>query len=151
MLVFRTVCHLPISWDRSIQSTSSKPIYFRSILVLSSHLWLGLASGHFPSGSTTEHKHTHLLSNIGATYMSHNSGTEGTLCGWSLSLTGKVFVMFCHPVPSCWTKARPEIKYLLLIHQSLPYFQRSEWQKQSLKHYKWQWLTAQVNDRKETL
>jgi hypothetical protein len=42
--------HWSSSWARRIQSTSSRPISFRSILILSCHLLLGLASGISHSG-----------------------------------------------------------------------------------------------------
>ena len=42
--------HLSLSWDRSIQSIPPHPTSWRSVLILSSHLCLGLPSGLFPSG-----------------------------------------------------------------------------------------------------
>jgi hypothetical protein len=108
MIVFRTACHSPLLWTRSIESNTSKPIYFISILVLYPHLWLGLASGLFPSGFPTEHKHIHLLSNIRATYMSHDSGTGGTWCSWSvLDWKG---LLRCSVTQRHLIGRRPEIK-----------------------------------------
>jgi len=43
-----TTCHWPLSWARWIQSTPSHAISLRSILMLSSHLWLGHPNGLFP-------------------------------------------------------------------------------------------------------
>jgi hypothetical protein len=43
--------HLSLSWASSIQSTYPHPTSRRSILILSSHLRLGLPSGLLPSGS----------------------------------------------------------------------------------------------------
>jgi hypothetical protein len=48
--VFTTALHWSLSWARVIQSTPSHPISLRSILILSTHLRLGLPSGLLPSG-----------------------------------------------------------------------------------------------------
>jgi len=45
--VLPRACHLSLSKARSIQSIPSQPIYWRSILILSFHLYLGLMSGLF--------------------------------------------------------------------------------------------------------
>jgi len=42
---FTSARHLSLSWARSIQSIPPLPIYWRSILILSSHLRLGLQNG----------------------------------------------------------------------------------------------------------
>ena len=44
------VRHLSLSWASPIQSIHPHPISWRSILILSTHLRLGLPSGLFPSG-----------------------------------------------------------------------------------------------------
>ena len=45
--------HLSLSWASSIQSPQHPPTSWRSILILSSHLCLGLPNGLFPSGFST--------------------------------------------------------------------------------------------------
>jgi hypothetical protein len=51
---FTSVRHLSLSWASSIQSIPPHPTSWRSILILSSHLSLGLPSGVFPSGFPTK-------------------------------------------------------------------------------------------------
>jgi hypothetical protein len=51
--VFTRALHWYLSWARSIQSVSPHPICLRSILILSTHLCLGIPSIHFPSGFPT--------------------------------------------------------------------------------------------------
>ena len=54
--------HLSLSWANSIQSSQSPPTSWRSFLILSSHLRLGLPSGLFPSGFPTRTLYTPLPS-----------------------------------------------------------------------------------------
>jgi hypothetical protein len=51
--VFKRALHLSLSWARSIQSITSHPISLRSILILFTHLRLGLPSGLLHSGFQT--------------------------------------------------------------------------------------------------
>ena len=66
---FKSVRHLSLSWARSIQSILSHPTSWRSILILSSHLCLGLPSGSYPQVSLPNP--CILLSTIRATCHAH--------------------------------------------------------------------------------
>ena len=66
-----SVCHLSLSWARPIQSIYPHPASWRSILILSTHLRLGLPNGLFPSGFPTKILYTPLSSPICATCPAH--------------------------------------------------------------------------------
>jgi len=68
---FTSAQHLPLSWASSIQSIPAHPSSRRSILILSSHLRLGLASDLFPSVFPTNTFRTPLPSAICATCHAH--------------------------------------------------------------------------------
>ena len=53
-----SVRHLSLSWASPIQSIYPHPTSWRSILILSTHLCLGLPSGLLPSGFPTKTLHT---------------------------------------------------------------------------------------------
>ena len=59
--------HMSLSWTISCQSMPSHPTSWSSILILSSHLYLGLPCGLFPSGFPTKTRYTSLVSPIRAT------------------------------------------------------------------------------------
>ena len=87
---------LYLSWAKSIQSMLSHPTSWRPILILSSHLRLGLPNGLFPSGFPIETLNKPLLSPIRAAYPAH-----------------VLLSRFDHPDNNRW---RVHIITLLIIH-----------------------------------
>jgi len=90
-----SVRHLSLSWASPIQSIHPHPTSWRSILILSTHICLGLPSGLFPSGFPTKTLYTPLSSPIRAICPVHlrclywrNTFTHNTL--WQM------------PEPSGW-------------------------------------------------
>jgi len=68
---FTSAINLSLSWASSIQSIPQHPTSWRSILILSSHLPLGLPSSLLPSGFPTKVLYTHLPSPKRATSPAH--------------------------------------------------------------------------------
>ena len=67
-----SVRHLSLSWASPIQYIYPHPTSWRSILILSTHLSLGLPSGFFPSGFPTKTLYTPFSSPIRATCPAHH-------------------------------------------------------------------------------
>ena len=70
-----SVRHLSLPWARPIQSIYPHPTSWRSILISSTHLRLGLPSGLFHSGFPSKTLHTPLSSPIRATCPAHTQRT----------------------------------------------------------------------------
>ena len=66
-----SVRHLSLSWASPIHSIYPHPTSWRSILILSTHLRLGLPSGLLPSGFPTKNLYNTLSSPIRATCPAH--------------------------------------------------------------------------------
>jgi len=66
-----SIRYLSLTWASPIQSIYPHPTSCRSILILSTHLHLGLPSGLRPSGFPTKTLYTHLSSPIRATCPAH--------------------------------------------------------------------------------
>ena len=66
-----SVCHLSLSWASPIQFIYVHPTSWRSILILSTHLRLGLPRGLLPSGFPTKTLYSPLSSPIRATCPAH--------------------------------------------------------------------------------
>ena len=91
---FASARHLSLSWATSIQSIPQHPTSWRSILILSSHLRLGLASGLFPSGFPTKTLYTSLICPICATCPARHSSQYGhpNNIEWGVQIV-KLFIM----------------------------------------------------------
>ena len=101
---FTSARHLSLSWARSIQSMPPHPTSWRSILILSSHLRLGLPSGIFPSGFPTKTLYTPLLAHIRATCPAHFILLDlitRTICGEEYRSLSSSLCSFLHsPITS---------------------------------------------------
>ena len=71
IIALTSVRHLSLSWASPIQSIYPHSTSWRSNLILSTHLRLGLPSGLFPSGFPTKTLYTALSSPIRATCPAH--------------------------------------------------------------------------------
>jgi len=114
-------CPQPVLiWARSIQSMPSHPTSCRSILILSSHLCLGLLSGLFPSGLPTKIMYTPLLSPM--CYMprpSHSSSFDHpNHTDWGVQII-KLLIMLFSPLPVTLFLLGPNIHLDTLFSNTL--------------------------------
>ena len=70
-----SVRHLSVSWASPIQSIYPHPTSWRSILILSTHLRLGLPNGLFPSGHSKTNTHDNNTHNYNNTQKTTNNNT----------------------------------------------------------------------------
>ena len=84
-----SVCHLSLSWASPIQSIYPYPTSWRSVLILSIHLRLGLPSGLLPPGFPTKTLYTPLSSPIRATCPAHLILLDFITCAMRVSVTCK--------------------------------------------------------------
>jgi hypothetical protein len=110
--------HWSLSWAISIQPTPSHPISLRSILILSTHLRLGLRSGLFPSGFPTNILYAFLFSPIRATCPAHKSKVNNLIT---------LFLLF---VGSWWTDM-----HLMIYVFSLAYIKKIQFSHACILEY----------------
>jgi len=106
---FTSARHESLSQARSIHHPTS----WRTILILSSHLCMGLPSGSFPSGFLLKSLHTPLFSSH-TCHMprpSHSRFDHPSNICWPVQIAKLLIVYFsplpCYPVSLC-TKCRPQ-------------------------------------------
>jgi len=108
---FTTAHHLSLSWATLIQFMPSHPTSWRSILILSSHLHLGLPSSLFPLGFPTKTLYTPLLSPH-TSYMPHPSHSSPfghpNNIGWRVQIIKLLIVWFS---PLLWYLVHLRPKY----------------------------------------
>ena len=118
--------HLSLSWSNSIQSIPPHPTSWRSILILSSHLCLGLPNELFPSGFPIKTLYAPLLSPIRAAYPAHlilfDLITRTTLGEQYRSLSSSL-CSFLHLVP---LKPKYSPQHPILKHPQPPFLPQCE-------------------------
>jgi hypothetical protein len=115
---FTSARHLSLSWVSSIQSIPPHLTSWSSILILPSHLCLGLPSGLFPSGFPTRTLYTPFPSPIWATCPAHLAVfdfiTHTTTLHHELVLTSRYFILKSEDQPLS-AVGKMDIQYTLFI------------------------------------
>ena len=107
-----SVCHLSLSWASPIQSTYPHPTSWRSILILSTHLCLGLPSGLFPSSFPTKT----LYAPLSYPYVPHG---RPTLTNQN-SIHEEIKSRFCyHLVQNFWSSSVLSTSIAIKIHRTV--------------------------------
>jgi len=96
-LVFTRARHWSLSWVKCVQTISSHPLSLWSILIVSSHLRLGLPSGLLPSLFPNKILHDFLVSSMRATCPSHLPAQDLV----TLIIFGEAYM--CIVLQSCYT------------------------------------------------
>ena len=118
---FTSAYHLSLSSVTSIRSMPLHPTSWRSILILSSHLSLGLPNGLFPSGFPTKSLYTTLLSAIRATCPARLILLDlitRTISGEDYRSLISSFCSFLHSPVTCWschTLLNSSTQYLITV------------------------------------
>ena len=107
-----SVRHPSLSWASPIQTIYPRPTFWRSVLILSTHLRLGLHRGLFPSGFPTKTLYTPLSSPIPATCPAHPILLDFiTRTSEKLIDVGSTFIQLCLLTWDSWSffTAKPSL------------------------------------------
>jgi hypothetical protein len=98
LTVLRSAHHLSLSWANSIQSPQSPTTSWRSILILSSHLRLGLPNGLFHAWSYDRKKILNfffgLTSHLADCFICHNQGTQDIYLNSLRNIVGIIWLVW---------------------------------------------------------